>query len=373
MLPTVLIPTHPADAHATAVALGLEEKGARPILWLTPDFPMRAGETLRFGAGGTGVEIHGPDLTFDPAEITAIWHRRPSHALDTRVLDPSDLEFAERSLDILRRSVLQLLRPDAFWVNPPKAVETGTKPVQLARAHEAGFRVPETLVTNDPDSIREFLADQAGQMIFKPLTVSFWRGEEEVWAPYTQVITEEDLVDDDLLRVAPGIYQEPVPKAYEVRLTMMGHRPFAARLLSQSTETGRTDWRRSYGELVMEPMEVPPDVVEKSRSFLESMGLVFGSLDLIVTPDDEWVFVENNQGGQFLFVEEEAGLPMLDAFCEFLLQARPDFLWDPEGSHLSVEDFREPAMEWIEELTRRHTLRADPSWQDTADDDAQSA
>lgn len=373
MTPTVLIPTHPADTHAVAVALGLEKKGGRPILWLTPDFPMRAEETLRFGASGTSVEVRGPDLEFDPAEITTVWHRRPSHVLNTRVLDPADVDFAERSLGILRRSVLRLLRPDAFWVNPPGAVEAGTKPVQLARAQEAGFRIPETLITNDPEAIRRFLSEQGGRMIFKPLTASFWRGEDEVWAPYTQVVTEQDLVDDDLLRAAPGIYQEPIPKAYEVRLTLMGHRPLAVRLLSQSTDTGRTDWRRSYGELVMEPMEIPSPVVDRAISFLESMGLVFGCLDLIVTPGSEWVFVENNQAGQFLFVEQEAGVPMLDAFCELLLQGRPDFEWNPDKARLSLADFEKPALEQIRELADRHTRRADPSWQETTEPPSEGA
>lgn len=328
---------------------------------------MRAEETLRFGARGPSLEIRGPDLEVDPATITTVWNRRPSVALDPGVLDPADVEFAERSLDILRRSLLQLLRPDAFWVNPPEAVATGTKPVQLAHAQEAGFRVPETLITNDPDSIRRFLAEQGGRMVFKPLTVSFWRDGEEIRTPYTQIITREDLVDDELLRAAPGIYQEPVAKAYEVRLTMMGRHPLAVRLFSQDTDAGRVDWRKSYGELVMEPMEVPPDVLEKAAGFLESMGLVFGCLDLIVTPDGEWVFIENNQGGQFLFLEQEAGLPVLDAFCEFLLQGRPDFDWSPDDAELSLADFEQPAMEWIANLSEDHTQRTDPSWSETGD------
>ena len=57
------------------------------------------------------------------------------------------------------------------------------------------------------------------------------------------------------------------------------------------------------------------------------MGLVFGCFDLVVTPEDEYVFLEVNQMGQFLFVERFCGLPLLDAFSEFLLQADADFSW----------------------------------------------
>lgn len=366
MTATVLIPTHPTDTHAVAVALALSAKGAQPLLWQTPDFPMRAEETLRFGASGTSLEIRAPGLDLDPAQATTVWNRRPSHSLDPGLLDPADLAFAERSLELLRRSVLSLLSPDAFWVNPPQAVEAGTKPLQLARAVEAGFRVPETLVTNDPEAIRGFLAEQGGRVVFKPLTLSLWRSGDEVRAPYTRVVTEADLVDDDLLRAAPGIYQEPVAKTYEVRLTMMGHRPLAVRLRSQETAQGRLDWRRSYGELVMEPMEIPADVARRAVSFLESMGLVFGCLDLIVTPDGEWIFLENNQAGQFLFVEQEAGVPMLDAFCELLIQARPDFAWDPDRPGVRLADVEPAARERLRELGRRHTRQRDPAWQEAA-------
>ena len=364
MTATVLIPTHPTDTHAVAVALALGTKGARPLLWQTPDFPMRAGESLRFGGGGTTVEIRSPELELDPSQVTTVWNRRPSHGLDPDLLDPADLAFAERSLELLRRSVLSLLRPDAFWVNPSRAVEANTKPLQLAHALKAGFRVPETLVTNDPEAVRAFLAERGGQVVFKPLTLSMWRSGDDFRAPYSRLVTEADLVDDDLLRAAPGIYQEPVPKAYEVRLTMMGHRPLAARLRSQETAGGRLDWRRSYGELVMEPMETPAEVTRRAVSFLASMGMVFGCLDLIVTPEGEWVFVENNQAGQFLFVEQAAGLPMLDAFCELLIQGRPDFAWDPDRPGVRLADVVDAAQEEIRRLGRRHTRQRDPSWRE---------
>ena len=37
---------------------------------------------------------------------------------------------------------------------------------------------------------------------------------------------------------------------------------------------------------------------------MHSYGLTYGAIDLIVTPAGEYVFLENNPVGQFLFVEE---------------------------------------------------------------------
>lgn len=66
------------------------------------------------------------------------------------------------------------------------------------------------------------------------------------------------MVADELLRLTPGIYQVLVPKAYELRVTMMGRRAFTAKILSQETQAGKLDWRKSYGELKMEPSRFPP-------------------------------------------------------------------------------------------------------------------
>jgi len=58
-------------------------------------------------------------------------------------------------------------------------------------------------------------------------------------------------------------------------------------------------------------------------------------------------------------VTEGSGLPLLDAFCEFLLQARPDFDW--AGSRVAVrfESIAELATKRSERLTQLHVAALD--------------
>ncbi len=148
----------------------------------------------------------------------------------------------------------------------------------------------------------------------------------------------EDLVADHVLRQTPGIFQELVPKAYELRVTVLGHRALAAKVLSQQTEKGRLDWRRSQDELRFEAVRLAPELAARCRALLDELGLVFGCFDFVVTPDGEHVFLEVNEMGQFLFLERHCGLPLLDAFSEFLLQAKVDFAWDEEAVGLRYAD-----------------------------------
>jgi hypothetical protein len=118
-----------------------------------------------------------------------------------------------------------------------------------------------------------------------------------------------------------------VPKACELRITCMGEELIAARLDSQSTQQGKTDWRvAQLGELAITQVELPVELQQRCRALLRRMGLVFGCIDVIVTPEGEHVFLEINQMGQFLWVEEMCPeVPMLQTFCEFLLSRDPAF------------------------------------------------
>lgn len=73
-------------------------------------------------------------------------------------------------------------------------------------------------------------------------------------------------------------------------------------------------------------------------TLLDELGLVFGCFDFVVTPSEDHVFLEVNEMGQFLFLERYCGLPLLDAFSEFLLQGRVDFEWNADEVQIRYTD-----------------------------------
>lgn len=365
MAPRILILSHPRDAHALSVLEALERKGVETVLWCTPDYPTRAGESLLFEDGGLRISADG--LGKGPASgITTVWNRRPFHAVDREGLHPADVEVAERGCDLFRRSLFELLAPEAFWVNPDPAVRRNSKILQHRAALESGLRVPDTLYSNDPREIRDFFRRRDGRVVYKPLFTQIWQVGEKTMAPPTVRLTEELVHDDEVLRAMPGIFQELTPKAWELRVTVMGRRTISARVLSQETEEGRLDWRRAYGELQLEPDELPRDVAERCFRLLDRLGLVFGCFDFIVTPEGEQVFLEVNQAGQFLFVEEATGQPLLDAFTELLIQGRPDFTWDEDRPRVRFAEVRESALERMEVLSEGHVRAPSPAVEERA-------
>jgi len=361
MAPRILILTTPEDEHAYVVAEALRRKGAEVVQWQASDFPTYATESVLFEGGRRTLRLEGPGFSGTDAGFTSVWRRRPSLVFrrDEELLHPDDRAFAEAERAAFRSGLWHVLAPEAFWVNP---LDAGGGPgdeklAQHQLAADVGLATPDALYGNSPREIRAFLARHGGRIVFKPFGRFSWRRGDERAIPTTSLLTAEDLVDDDLLQAVPGIYQELLPKAFELRVTVMGRHAFAAKILSQETEAGRLDWRRAFREVRLEPYEMPAGLEEKCQALLGRLGFVFGSFDLVVKPDGGIVFLEVNDWGQFLFVEKALGLPLLDAFTELLLQGRADLAWDPRAVALRLGDVEAEAMAAARRAAALHPAR----------------
>lgn len=100
------------------------------------------------------------------------------------------------------------------------------------------------------------------------------------------------------------MFQEYVPKRVELRVTVIGDDIFAAEIDSQADEQASVDWRRFAMEIPFRQATLPTEVAERCLTLVKSYGLNFSAMDLILTPDGRYVFVENNPNGQFIFVEK---------------------------------------------------------------------
>jgi hypothetical protein len=73
----------------------------------------------------------------------------------------------------------------------------------------------------------------------------------------------------------------------------------------------------------VEPFTLPDDFVHRLSRFMERMGLVYGAIDVRLTPEGKYVFLEVNTSGQWIFMEEKTGQPITDTFVELLMVQRP--------------------------------------------------
>ncbi len=352
----ILIPTFLRDIHATAVAMVLRRRGHDVVVWHGADFPTRQHGSITLSAAGElRWELTGPDLELPGGPFDVVWNRRPSMP----VLPPDlpipeeDRYVAQRECAAFDRALWRLVDPGAFWVNTVEGrARANVKPLQLREAAAVGLRIPPTLISNDPGKIRRFLDRHEEEVIFKPFVPTHWdRGELGVAFSFASSVRLADLPEDEVLRLTPGIFQPRIPKDHELRLTCMGDRLVAARLRSQELAVSTVDWRNAFNRLPVEPTAVADDLAEKCRRLMEKLGIVFGCIDLIVTPAGEVVFLEVNEMGQFLWLDEwNSELNTLAPFCEFLAQGRTDFAWSPGADDPRFVDLIDEALRIQEEI-----------------------
>jgi hypothetical protein len=195
------------------------------------------------------------------------------------------------------------------WVSPPDATErAGNKIHQLSKAVDLGLDIPNTRISNDAEAVRA-LMEGGRNVIVKPVVGVV----DELL--YTRRFRAEEIDDADAVQVCPAIYQECIEGTLHLRVNVFGESVYTAAI-----RTRDLDWRRVLpGEI--EFTNDFPDVEDKCRRYVRSLGLAMGVIDMKVTPDDRCFFLEINPQGQFLFLEGMTGFPLADRFCEFLAAA----------------------------------------------------
>jgi glutathione synthase/RimK-type ligase-like ATP-grasp enzyme len=215
---------------------------------------------------------------------------------------------------------LEAFTPQALWVNRREAdLRARNKPVQLRIAQEVGFAIPPTVISNDPYSVASFLTAGEDEHVYKVLT---WYFEPPDRIIFTSLVEAAQVVSDpEAVKAVPGVFQSRIPKEYEVRATIVGDEIFSIRVDSQALEDTKLDWRRNQRSLSYAPHELPEAIRALLRIMHDRLGLVYGAYDLIVTPSGQYVFLEVNPLGQWLWLEHATRLPISQALASFLLGA----------------------------------------------------
>jgi glutathione synthase/RimK-type ligase-like ATP-grasp enzyme len=212
---------------------------------------------------------------------------------------------------VMNRNVRWMSHPAAVW-------QAEYKPFQLSLAADLGFSIPRTVVTNDPAAIRAAFAD-FGSMVIKPTRTGHLTHKGQEFAIFTSRVLEEHLDQLDNARLSPAIYQPLVPKRFDLRITIVGQQIFAAAIDSQSVPTAVIDWRQtSNPRLPHHPVHLPEALMSLLLRLMDSLRLTYAAIDMIQTPDGEYVFLEVNPNGQWLWLDDMLEFGISSAVAEWL-------------------------------------------------------
>jgi len=203
------------------------------------------------------------------------------------------------------------------WIDDPWMIcKAENKIYQLKLAEKVGLSLPETIITSDPIAVKEFCDNTNNDVVVKILSPSPMVGN----VIYTNVIKDTDIDSINSLRLSPAIFQARVPKSYELRITIVGESIFPVRINSQGDEQTAIDWRRKPKlndfDVLMESVSLPTEIETQIRMFMKEIGLKYGCIDMIVTPDNKYVFLEINPSGQWYFVQLKTEVKIAEAMAK---------------------------------------------------------
>ncbi|MDF1497087.1 MAG: hypothetical protein P1P90_03420 [Patescibacteria group bacterium] len=310
--------TYEFEAYSS-VKQALELKGQTAVLF-RQDLCLES-DYLSFIVTGNGckykIVIDG--VVYDLDDFDAVWYLKPHLPPELLEYDPAKhRQFVHRQFFALREGLWSLCH-DKRWLNDPWLMhEAENKLLQMQVASKVGFDLPDTVITSDPDQVRSFYNSCDRQMIVKILSSSPILGN----VIYTNRVTEADIRQIDSVRWAPAIFQELVAKKHELRITVVDEQIFSVKIHSQEDEATALDWRRKPKlndyTVKMEPTTIPKIIKDKIRHFMRLLGLRYGTIDIIVTPDDRYLFLEINPNGQWYFVQVKTGLQIAHAIADVL-------------------------------------------------------
>jgi MvdD family ATP-grasp ribosomal peptide maturase len=318
---TVLIITHSQDNESIPLVIqAIEAQGGKAFRFDTDRFPTEMQLDVYYGETEQ-VTLKVDDQILDLNEVSAVWYRRI--AIGSKIPDSMDKQLRQASLKESRVTIEGMIASTkGFHLDPlPNIRRAENKQLQLQIAREVGLDTPRTLTTNNPVAVKKF-AQECQQGIITKMLSSFaiydQQGREQV--VFTNPISSEDLNNLDGLSFCPMTFQEIIPKALELRTIIVGKRVLTAAVDSQTLDKARYDWRKQGIALLdaWESYTLPKDVEDKLLKLMAEFRLNYGALDIILTPDGRYVFLEVNPVGEFFWLERCPGLPISQAIAEVL-------------------------------------------------------
>lgn len=306
----ILIITHKQDFTADFVIEKLNERGIKYFRFNCKDIAL-----MDFSFGNRDEFT----LSFnDINKFESVWFRR-TKLPEISVKNEAEKLFILSDYDSLFDNIFANINAER-WISRPNFVyEAENKLLQLRIASEIGFVVPKFIVTQSKKHLKKFISDSQNNVIIKPIRQGRIKSNNGFKTIFTNKLSDEiiDVIDD--FDLTPCIFQEYIDKSYELRVTVVNNKVFAAKVDSQKQSVTSIDWRKKKIPFVN--YDLPEELEQKCIKILKRLNLSFGAIDLIKDLNGNYIFIEINPNGQWAWIEMETGLAISEEIINFLTES----------------------------------------------------
>lgn len=258
------------------------------------------------------------ERNFNILDFKSVYYRRPELPLfQDDELSAKERRYMQTEVAYTLEGIYSILE-SSYWISPVWAIRKAeNKLYQLQLARQLEFHVPASIVTNIPESFKDFRSNH-NECIIKPIRSGHIQDDTNPEVVYTNLLTTNP--PNEQIKVCPNYLQEHIEKKYDVRVTVVGDKTYAVRIDSQTTEATKTDWRRGENILPHEVIELPPHMHNQCVAITNALGLQFGAIDFVIDKNGNFVFLELNPNGQWAWIENITDLDISGAISDLLIK-----------------------------------------------------
>lgn len=309
-----LVVTNKRDLTSDFIILELRRRGLPYLRLNTEEIPKAIFQCTPSAAGLWKFDLLG--ASFDLSKVKAAYFRRPGVPEPLSQIRETERSYCTQEWHATLQSLYWAI--GERWLNAPHLIALAENKIyQLMLAKDLGFKVPDTLVSNEPAAIKDFFSN--GQVIGKPLRNAVVKGGVRDRVLFTTRVSIDEDTDEISIRACPIILQREIRKKFDVRVTVVGEQVFAATIDSQSCPATEVDWRRmSEAGLEHEIYQLPKVIADRCIELTRKLGLRFGAIDFVLDAEDQLWFLEINPNGQWGWIETRTGHPIAAAIVSEL-------------------------------------------------------
>ena len=302
----ILIITHTGDNFSIEKVTEYIGKNNCEVIRFDVDlYPLQNKLTTSFQDGQWITILETPEAKHRLDDIAAVWYRR-AYNIGNGLKEEIDSKFYGAAMGEIRNTLFGFLESiDVYSLGKPGIYRRlDSKEEQLKIADRIGLKIPESCITNNPADAKQFIVKH--QNVVAKMQTGFAIYEDGVESVvFTNVINEDKLEELDTLLYCPMQFQRKIEKKKELRVTIVGRDVYAFEIDSQQSDAAKVDWRKDGVNLIDKwiPTDLPSDVEAKLLELLDVYNVDYGAIDIIVSPEDEYYFIEINAAGEFFWLD----------------------------------------------------------------------
>ena len=287
----ILILSNEYDTSTTLVIDWLESQNKK---WVR----INSNDKIKIRLIGDDIEFILSSMKFRLSDLTAYWYRRGFLNVLHQSLYENDEFNGFRKVEF--NKLLEFIYFSLSKLKSINRIENSdlNKLIVTNIARQLKLLTPNDLLFSDKNQMKKKLNPNIKYISKSISGDSLFELDDYILFNYSSIV-DINLIETNIF--FPSLVQNYIEKKYELRIFYFKEEMYSMAIFSQNDKMTNVDFRNYNKENPNRsvPFKLPAKIEKKIIKLMKILNLDSGSIDMILTPKNEYVFLEVNPIGQF--------------------------------------------------------------------------